>query len=90
MWITVAFLTGIIVGIAVTAYQANPNPNPKVMEIDRIQRLYTVQWNGQNTTLTLVYRDGNMTILPVIAGQQFNCNGSTRLFEGDRLLYQFP
>ncbi|MCW3982484.1 MAG: hypothetical protein NWE96_00635 [Candidatus Bathyarchaeota archaeon] len=90
IWIAVAFLAGIIVGTVATAYQANPNPNPKVMEVDHIQRLYTMQWNGQNTTLTLVFRDGNMTTLPVVTGQQFVCNGSSKLYEGDKLLFQFP
>jgi hypothetical protein len=90
VWIIVAFLVGTIVGTVATVYQSNPLTNPDVMQVNGINRQYTMQWNGENTTLTLVYRDGNMTTLPIVTGQQFTCNASTRLFEGDRLVYQFP
>ncbi len=90
IWIAVAFLAGIIVGTVATVYQANPIPNPDVMQVNGISRQYTMQWNGANTTLTMVFRDGNSTTLPVTTGQQFVCNASTRLFEGDRLIFQFP
>jgi hypothetical protein len=90
VWIAVAFLTGIIIGTVATAYMTNPMPNPNVMQVNSISRQYTLQWNGQNTTLTLMFRDGNSTTLPVVTGQEFVCNASTKLYLGDRLLFQLP
>jgi len=90
IWITVAFLTGILVGTFATAYMTAPLTNPDVMQVNNITKNYTMQWNAQNTTLTLVFRDGNSTDFDVVTGQTFVCNASSKLFLGDRLLYQFP
>ncbi len=90
VWIIVALLAGIIIGTVGTVYMSNPIPNPDVMQIKDVSRQYTMQWNGQNTTLTLVFSNGNSTALPVVTGQQFACNASTRLYLGDRLIFQFP
>jgi len=90
IWITVAFLTGILVGTFATVYMTAPLTNPDVMQVNNINKTYTMQWNAQNTTLTLVFRDGNSTDFDVVTGQTFVCNASSKLFLGDRLLYQFP
>jgi hypothetical protein len=90
VWIAVAFLSGIIIGTVATALMTVPMTNPDVMQVNSISREYTLQWNGQNTTLTMVFRDGNSTTLPVVTGQQFICNASTKLYLGERLLYQLP
>ncbi len=90
IWIVVALLSGIIIGTVATSYMTVPLPNPNVMQVNHISKEYTMQWNGQNVTLTLVFRDGNSTQLPVVTGQEFICNASTKLYYGDRLLFQFP
>ena len=90
MWIISAFLAGIIVGTVAAAYVTEPVPNPSVMQVNKITKTYTMQWNAQNTTLTLVMRDGNSTNFDVYTGQTFVCNGSSKLFLGERLLCQFP
>ena len=90
IWIAVVFLTGIIVGAVAATYMTAPLTNPNVMQVNSITKTYTMQWNAQNTTLTLVLRDGNSTDFDVVTGQTFVCNTSSKLLLGDRLLYQFP
>ena len=90
IWIAVTFLTGIIIGAVAAAYMTAPLTNPNVMQVNEIAKTYTMQWNAQNTTLTLVFRDGNSTDFNVYTGQTFVCNASSKLFLGNRLLYQFP
>lgn len=90
IWVIAALLTGIIIGTVAGAYMTVPLTNPNVMQVNNITKTYAMQWNAQNTTLTLVFRDGNSTDFDVVTGQTFVCNASSKLFLGDKLLYQFP
>ncbi|MDR0372330.1 MAG: hypothetical protein LBI79_02020 [Nitrososphaerota archaeon] len=87
--IIVALLAGLLVGLCCGVTSFQPRPNPEVMEIVNIQRIYTMQWNEADTTLTFVGRNGT-TVLYLTTGQWFTCNGTTSIYENDRLIFQLP
>jgi hypothetical protein len=60
-----------------------------IVSIMSEEKTYVLQWNGENTTLTLVMENGN-TSIPILNGQQFACNGSTSIYVDNKLVFQVP
>jgi hypothetical protein len=86
---TQACVAMFIVLLVITPIVVITHPNQSVVSIIRTEKAYVLQWNGEDTTLTLVTANGNMSI-SISNGQQFVCNGSTSLYVDNKLIFQVP
>ena len=86
---TQACIAMVIVLLVITPIVVITHSNESVVSIIRTEKAYVLEWNGEDTTLTLVTANGNMSI-PVTNDQQFACNGSTSLYVDNKLVFQVP
>jgi hypothetical protein len=88
--IVIALLAGLLIGACSTAWMMNPIPNKDTLQIVSQQKIYSMQWTGGNTTLTMVGLNGNVSI-PITTGQIFTCNGSSTIYDGaNRWIFRLP
>ena len=63
-------------------------PHPLVSTVN-VDNVYTLQWNGNSTLLTISYQNENSTI-PLDHGENFIVNGNATLYVDNHVVFKVP
>jgi hypothetical protein len=86
---TQAFVGMFIAFLIILSFLTITHSSESIVSVVKMEKAYLLQWNGENTTLTLVTPNGNRSI-PISNGQQFACNGSTSIYVDNKLVFYLP